>query len=130
MIQKITGAVLGVLRFLGISLLVAVGLLALVSLSFLVWGPLTSAAYSERMFWVGFGATICGMPAVLSSLGTNQGYYNSPFTAGLDAQVAHTIVKDGRRGLTRRTKFAWRMFSIGGFGIAFAALIDLLGFPG
>jgi hypothetical protein len=124
--QTFMGVVLGILRFVGISLLIAIGLFLLVTLSFLIWGPLTATAYSERMFWVGFGATICGMPAVLSSLGTNQGYYNSPFTAGLDAQVAHTIVKDGRKGLTRRTKFAWRMFSIGAFGISFAALIDLI----
>jgi hypothetical protein len=125
--QTILSGILGVLRFLGISLAIAAGLFLLVTLSFVIWGPLTKDAYSERMFWVGFGATVCGMPAVLSSLGTNRGYYNSPFTAGLDAQVAHTIVKDGRRGLTKRTRFAWRMFSVGGLGIAFAALIDLFG---
>ena len=125
--QKIVGWILGLLRFLGISLAIAIGLFALVSLSFLIWGPLTKDAYSERMFWVGLAAIGTAAPAVLSFLSTSQGYYNSPFTAGQDAKVAQTIVEDGRRSMDSRAAFVWRMLTVGAFGIGFAALIDILG---
>jgi hypothetical protein len=127
MMEKILAGVLRLLRFLGISLLIALGLFALVSLSFLIWGPMTNTAYSERMFWVGLAAIGTAAPAVLSFLSTSQGYYNSPFTAGQDAKVAQTIIEDGRKSMDQRTKFVWRMVTVGAFGIAFAALIDLLG---
>ena len=124
--EQVKKSVLGGLRFVGISLLIAVGLFALVSLSCLIW-PCDTAMYSERMFWASFAVLIAGMPAVLAGLSTSQGYYNSPFTAGQDAKVAHTIIADGRRSMTGRTRYAWRMFTIGGFGIGFAALITILG---
>jgi len=119
--EKVRDVVLSVLRFLGVSLLIDLGLFAAVSLSCLI-GP---RVYSERMFWVSLAAIIAGMPAVLASLGTSRGYYDNPFTAGIDAQVAHTIIKDGRQGLSKRSRYAWRMFSIGIIGIGIAALIDL-----
>jgi hypothetical protein len=125
--RKVGQIALAVLRFLGISALIDVGLLILVSLSCLIWGPCSNAQYSERMFWVGLGGMIAAMPAVLAALGTSRGYYDNPFTAGIDAQVAQTIIKDGRRGLSKRTAFAWRMISIGAIGIGIAALIDTLG---
>ena len=115
-----------ILRFVGTSLLIALGLFALVSLSCLIW-PCSNEDYSNRMFWAGLAAIIAGMPAVLASLSTSTGYYDNPFTAGMDAQAAHAIIQDGRRGLSKRARYAWRMFSIGGFGIAMAALIDILG---
>ncbi len=125
--RKVGQIVLAVLRFLGVSILIDLGLFVLVSLSCLVWGPCSNANYSERMFWVGLAGMIAAMPVVLASLGTSRGYFNSPFTAGIDAQVAETIVKDGRRGLSKRTTFAWRMITVGMGGIGIAALIDTLG---
>lgn len=124
--KQIKQIALNTLRFLGISLLIDLGILALVTLSLLIW-PTNNAGYSERMFWSAFAAIIGGMPAVLAGLSTSQGYYNSPFTAGQDAKVALTIVEDGRRGLSGRARYAWRMFSIGIMGIGIAALIDILG---
>ncbi|HHE72709.1 MAG TPA: hypothetical protein ENL34_10565 [Chloroflexi bacterium] len=123
--EKVRDVVLSVLRFLGVSLLIDLGLFAAVSLSCLIGPRCSNAVYSERMFWVSLAAIIAGMPAVLASLGTSRGYYDNPFTAGIDAQVAHTIIKDGRQGLSKRSRYAWRMFSIGIIGIGIAALIDL-----
>ena len=124
---KVWQVVLGILRFLGISLLIDLGLLVLVSLSCLIWGPCANAQYSERMFWAGMAAMVAAMPAVLAALNTSRGYYNSPFTAGQDAKVALTIAKDGQQGLNKRTAYTWRMITIGMFGIGIAALIDVLG---
>lgn len=126
--MKTVGVVaLRVLRFLGVSLLIALGLFVLVSLSCLVWGPCTNTAYSERMFWVGLAALLTGAPGVVAFLSTNQGYYSSPFTAGQDAKVAHTIIADGRKSMDRRTAYIWRALTVGAFGIALSALIDILG---
>jgi hypothetical protein len=124
--KQVKQLVFAVVRFIGISFAAAVGLFILVTLSRLIW-PCDTAAYSERMFWAGFAALIAGMPAILAGLSTSTGYYNSPFTAGQDALVAHTIVADGRRSLSGRSRYAWRMLSIGAFGIGFAALISTLG---
>ncbi len=125
--SKVGQIVLAVLRFLGISLLIDLGLFVLVSLSCLVWGPCSNANYSERMFWVGLAGMVAAMPAILAALNTSRGYYNSPFTAGQDAKVFHTIVADGQKGLDKRTTYVWRMISIGMFGIGIAALIDTIG---
>jgi hypothetical protein len=123
---QVKQSLLSGLRFLGISFLAATGLFILVTLSQFVWPFPDSGAYSERMFWAAFASLIAGMPAVLAGLSTSQGYYNSPFTAGQDAKVAHTIIADGRRSMTGRTLYAWRMFTIGFFGLGYAALITLL----
>lgn len=124
--QKVGAAVLGVLRFIGISLLIDLGLFVAVTLSCLIVGPCSNDIYSERMFWVGMVASVAAMPAVLAALSTNRGYYDSPFTAGMDAQVAHTIIEDGRLSLTKRSRYMWRMITIGAGGIGLAAAIDLL----
>ena len=125
--EKVTSAVLDVLKFLGVSLLINLGLFALVSLSCLIVPRCSNTAYSERMFWVGLVAMLGAMPAVLASLGSNQGYYSDPLTAGMDAQVALTIARDNRRSLGKRTKFALRAASIGLMAISTSALIDILG---
>ena len=125
--EKAKVAVVAVLRFIGVTLLIDLGLFALVSASCLIGTRCTNVAYGERMFWVGMASLIAAMPVVLSSLSTSRGYYDSPFTAGMDAQVALTIVKDGRLSLNRRSAFAWRALSVGAGGIAISAVIDTLG---
>ena len=125
--EKVRGAAVAVLRFIGVTLLIDLGLFALVSISCLIGTRCTNVGYSERMFWTGLASMIAAMPAVLGALGTSRGYYDSPFTAGMDAQVAHTIIKDGRLSLSRRSAFAWRAMSVGMGGIGIAALIDILG---
>ena len=125
--SKVMSGVLAVLRFLGVSLLAALVLLAVVSLSCLFGTRCDNAAYSERMFWGGLIVAMGAMPAALAMLGSNQGYYNSPFTAGQDARVALTIANDARRSLDKRTTFALRAASIGVIAMGISALIDLLG---
>jgi len=125
--DKVKVAAVTVLRFIGTTLLIDLGLFILVSISCLIGTRCTSLAYGERMFWVGMASMIAGMPVVLSSLSTSRGYYDSPFTAGQDAKVALTIIKDGRRSLSCRSAFAWRALSVGAGGIAISAVIDTLG---
>jgi len=125
--EKVKVAAVAVLRFIGTTLLIDLALFAVVSISCLIGTRCTNEAYGERMFWAGMASLVAAMPAVLSSLSTSQGYYNSPFTAGQDAKVALTIVKDGRLSLNRRSAFAWRAFSVGAVAIAISALIDTLG---
>jgi hypothetical protein len=125
--EKVEVAAVAVLRFIGITLLIDLGLFALVSISCLIGTRCTNLAYGERMFWVGMASLIAAMPVVLSSLSTSRGYYDSPFTAGQDAKVALTIVKDGRLSLDRRSAFAWRASSVGAVAIAISAVIDTLG---
>jgi hypothetical protein len=125
--QQVKSAVLGVLRFLGVSLLISLGFFVLVSLSCLIGPRCSNVAYSERMFWVGLVAMLGAMPAVLASLGSNQGYYDNPLTAGINAQVALTIAKDNQRSLSKRSTFALRSASVGLMCIGASALIDILG---
>lgn len=125
--SKVMSVVLAVLRFLGISLLAALALFALISLSCLFGTRCDNAAYSERMFWGGLIVAMGAMPAALAMLGSNQGYYSSPFTAGQDAKVALTIAKDARRSLDKRTMFALRAASVGIMCMGISALIDFLG---
>ena len=125
--EKVKVVAVTVLRFVAATLLIDLGLFALVSISCLIGTRCTNVGYSERMFWVGLASMIAAMPAVLGALNTSRGYYNSRFTAGMDAQVAHTIIKDGRLSLNRRSAFAWRALSVGLVGIGIAALIDILG---
>lgn len=125
--EKVLDALLGVLKFLGVSFLINLGFFVVVSLSCLFGTRCSNVVYSERMFWVGLVAMVGAMPAVLASLGSNQGYFSDPLTAGMDAQVALTIARDNRRSLSKRTKFALRAASVGLMGIVTSALIDILG---
>ena len=125
--EKLKDAVVPISRLIGITLLIDLGLFALVSISCLIGTRCTNLVYSERMFWTGMASLIAAAPVVLGALSTSRGYYSSPFTAGMDAQVAHTIIKDGRRSLDRRSAFAWRALSVGAVAIGISALIDRLG---
>ncbi len=124
---KVKDAVVAVLRFVGTTLLIDLGLFALVSISCLIGTRCTYMAYGERMFWTGMASIIVSMPVVVAALSTSRGYYDNVFTAGMDAQVAHTIIKDGRLSLSRRSAFAWRALSVGAVAVGISALIDTLG---
>ena len=77
-------------------------------------------------FWAGILALVAAMPAVLAMLNTSRGYFDNPLTAGMDLQVAETIIKDGRKGLDKRTAFALKAGAVGAGAIAISALIDIL----
>jgi hypothetical protein len=124
--DKIKAALMSVLRFVGFTLLIDLGLFAIVSLSCLFGTRCTNAQWSERMFWAGMLAMVTAMPAVLAMLNTSRGYFSNPLTAGMDLQVAGTIVRDGRKGLNKRTAFAFRAGAVGAGAIAISALIDIL----
>lgn len=124
--EKIKLALLTVVRFLGLTLLIDLGIFAVVSLTCLVGTRCTNVQWSERMFWAGMLAMIAAMPAILASLNTSRGYFDNPLTAGMDMQVAQTIIKDGRKGLSKRTAFALKAGAVGMGAIGISALIDVL----
>jgi hypothetical protein len=71
-------------------------------------------------------AMLAALPAFLAALNTRRGYFDNPLTAGMDMQVAQTIIKDGRKGLNKRTAFALKAGAVGAGAIAISALIDVL----
>jgi len=124
--DKVKEFLVGVLRFLGLVVLVDLGLFVIVSVSCLIGTRCTNIQWSERMFWAGILALVAAMPAVLAMLNTSRGYFDNPLTAGMDLQVAETIIKDGRKGLDKRTAFALKAGAVGAGAIAISALIDIL----
>lgn len=124
--DKVKNALVAIGRFLGIVLLVDLGLFIVVSVSCLFGTRCTNAAWSERMFWAGILALVTAMPAVLAMLNTSRGYFDNPLTAGMDLQVAGTIVQDGRKQLDKRTAYALKAGAVGAGAIAISALIDIL----
>ncbi len=124
--EKVKKALVSIGRFLGIVLLVDLGLFIIVSISCLFGARCTNAAWSERMFWAGIIALITAMPAVLAGLNTSRGYFDNRLTAGMDLQVAQTIIQAERKGLDKRTAYALRAGAVGAGAIAISALIDIL----
>ncbi|MFN2111144.1 MAG: hypothetical protein ACK2UI_15930 [Anaerolineae bacterium] len=124
--EKVKKVLISIGRFLGMVLLVDLGLFIVVSVSCLFGTRCTGSAWSERMFWAGILAMVTAMPAVLAMLNTSRGYFDNPLTAGMDLQVAGTIVRDGRKGLDKRTAYALKAGVVGAGAIAISALIDIL----
>ena len=124
--EKVKKILTSIGRFLGMVLLVDLGLFIVVSISCLFGTRCTGAAWSERMFWAGIVALVTAMPAVLAMLNTSRGYFDNPLTAGMDLQVVGTIVQDGRKGLDKRTAYAFKAGAVGAGAIALSALIDIL----
>jgi hypothetical protein len=125
--EKVKYILVAVGRFVGTALAIDAGIFVVVTLSCLIGTRCSSVMYSERMFWVGMAALIMAMPAVLASLSSNRGYFDNPFTAGADMQVAHTIIKDARRSVNKRSIFALRMGIVGTVAIAISAVIEIMG---
>jgi hypothetical protein len=128
--EKVKNVLVAMGRFVATALAIDAGLFVLVTISCFIGTRCTNIAYSERMFWVGMAALIAAMPAVLASLSSNRGYFDNPFTAGADMQVAHTIIKDARLSLNKRATFALRMAIIGTVAIAISAVIEIMGRSG
>lgn len=124
--EKVKKALASIGRFLGIVLLVDLGLFIVVSISCLFGTHCTNAAWSERMFWAGIIALITAMPAVLAGLNTSRGYFDNRLTAGMDMQVAQTIIQSERKGLDKRTAYALKAGAVGAGAIGISALIDIL----
>jgi hypothetical protein len=124
--DKVKKALLSVGRFVGVILLIDLGLFIAVTISCQIGTRCTALAWSERMFWVGIGAIILGAPAVVAMLSTSRSFSINPMTAGMDNAIALDIIQSERRGMNKRVSYALRMGSIGIGCIAISALIDIL----
>jgi len=125
-VEKVKKALVSIGRFLGIVLLVDLGLFSVVSISCLFGTRCTNVAWSERMFWAGIVTLLTAMPAVLAGLNTSRGYFDNRLTAGMDMQVAQTIIASERKGLDKRTAYALKAGAVGAGAIGISALIDIL----
>ncbi len=124
--EKVKKALVGIGRFLGLILLIDLGLFIAVTISCQIGTRCSNIAWSERMFWVGIAAIICGAPAVVAMLSTSRSFSINPMTAGMDNAIAIDIIQNERRGMNKRVGFALRMGLIGAGCIAISALIDIL----
>lgn len=124
--EKVKKALVAIGRFIGIVLLVDLGLFIIVTISCQFGIRCTGGAWSERMFWAGIIALITAMPAVLAGLNTSRGYFDNRLTAGMDMQVAQTIIQSERKGLDKRTAYALTAGAVGLIAILISALIDIL----
>ena len=130
--KKVKKALLNVGRFIGIILLIDLGLFTAVTVSCRIGtqrygiATCTNLEWSERMFWVGIIVMILAAPAVFAMLSTGKGFSGNPMTAGMDNAIALDIIKSERQGMNKRMVYALRMGLIGAGAIATSALIDIL----
>ncbi len=114
-------------RFAWQILLIAALALAAAAASFLIMGPFTPRAYSDRAFLAGITCIIIGGVGILASLGSYStvGVTNI-FTAPGDAPIAHSRIAEHMRMNASRYTFIIRMLAAGALCIAVAALADIL----
>ncbi len=124
--DRVKTALLSIGRFLGVILLVDLGLFIAVTISCQIGTHCTSTAWSERMFWVGIGVILLAAPAVFAMLSTSRSFSINPMTAGMDNKIALDIINSERQGMNKRVVYALRMGLIGAICIAISALIDIL----
>jgi hypothetical protein len=108
-------------------LLIAALALVAAAASFLVIGPFTPQAYSDRAFLSGIACIIIGGVGILASLGSYSTVgVTNVFTAPGDAPIAHSRIAEHMRMNAGRYTFIIRMLAAGALCIAVAALVDIL----
>ncbi|MBN1874492.1 MAG: hypothetical protein JXA33_09705 [Anaerolineae bacterium] len=124
--MKKENVILQILRFLGISLLIDLGLLVLVGIWCWVGPTCTAAIWSERMFWAAMIAFISAVPVIVASLNTASGVESTTFGSAWAQKAALDTIQQERNKLGKRWIYFLRMFTIalGAFLISMA--IDLL----
>jgi hypothetical protein len=107
--------------------LIAALALAAAAASFLVIGPFTPRAYSDRAFLAGIACIVVGGVAILASLGSYSTVgVTNVFTAPGDAPIAHSRIAEHMRMNAKRYRFTIRMLAAGALCIVVAALVDIL----
>jgi hypothetical protein len=143
--DKILGYILGVLTYLGLKVLwIDLVLVAMVSLSFLVWEGFTWSAFGERLIWTGIGtALIAGILVMGQTVGGRQygvqtlGSPNGPRGIGRipDGVSSYTAAQSSplinwnleiRRQIDERFDFRFQVFLIGAFLFIAGMLVDIL----
>jgi hypothetical protein len=106
-----------------IVLAVAIG----AGLSFLIWGPFSLRAYSDRLAYGGMGAIVVGGFAIVASLSAYRTLGTpSVFTAGSDSRIATERIGEYLRMNAKRYSFVFRMLAVGVICLVGSALIELL----
>jgi hypothetical protein len=113
-------------RFVALTLLVELGLLAFVGISCLFGPTCTATLYSERLFWLGLIAMLVGAPVLIGWLGSGRpGDWQSGRTRSEGEDIVELpVAKEERQKRRRWRTFALHMIAIGLLAIALSALID------
>ena len=149
--DKVKTRVDAILRFLGISLGIGLGLFAAVSLSCLVGTRCTAVMWSERMFWVSMVPLVLGMGGMIGRLGSGRppakpkdSHVNDEAeneaacdpgdptcSAGLSDVEGYGVPEQNpmgeeSKGLGQTARFALLMLTVGVSGFIISALIEVV----
>jgi len=126
--QKIISYILEALSFVVRKILIFdLALAVLVGLSFLIWGPFSTTALSERLIWVGIGiALIAGI--LVSSQTTGGRDFGTPgmFVRSAHAQTMIDFNIEVRQAIEGRMGVLPRMFLVGGILFLLGVLVQVI----
>jgi hypothetical protein len=99
------------------------GVIALVGLSFLIWGGFAWAAFSERLVWSGIGmALVAGILISGQTIG-GRTYGIPTYTAALSSNLIEWNIEI-RRQIEERFDFRMRLFLIGLIAFLAGVVVD------
>ncbi len=106
-------------------LLIDLILLGLVALSFILWGPFTARAFSDRLIWTGIGiALVAGVLVSAQTVG-GRNYGVSPmFGSAYGNDLIHFNI-EVRQAIEKRMGVFPRIFLIGAVLFAIGVLVEV-----
>lgn len=125
--MKKTSVLFKVMRFMGLVLLVDLGIVAVVAVT-CFWGGshCDVMMWSDRIFWGGIIAYMGGMPAIIASLNTASGVEATMFGSAWAQNAAVDVIAHEHKALSGRWIYLLHMLAIGSGAIAISALISTL----
>jgi hypothetical protein len=113
--------------FLKPVLIIAIAIAVGAGLSFLIWGPFSARAFSDRLAYGGIGAIVVGGFTAVASLSAYRTLGTpSVFTAGSDSRIATERIGEYLRMNAKRYSFVFRMLAVGVICLVASALVDVL----
>lgn len=122
-----TSVLFKVVRFVGLVILVDLGIFTVVAMT-CIWGGTHCDAlmWSNRMFWGGLIAYVAAAPAIIASLNTASGVEATTFGSAWALDAAVNVISHERKALNKRWIYFWHMVAIGSGAVAISALISTL----
>lgn len=128
MLRKIGAYIVQFLSFVARKILVFdLALTVLIALSFIIWGPFTSTAYSERLIWTGIGvALIAGILVFGQTAGGRDYGLPGQFTRSAHVQNLIDFNIEVRQAIETKMGIFPRIFIIGAILFGLGALVEIL----
>ena len=125
---KILGYILAGLKYLALKVLsVDLALIALIALSFLLWGPFNVTAFSERLVWTGLAIALVAGLLVFSQTSGGRTYgVPGQFLGSVHAQSLIDFNIEARQAIEGWMGIYPRMFLIGAILFGAGALVQTL----